>query len=186
MAFAENLRQIRKEQGISQESLAELLGVSRQAVSKWEQGLGYPEVEKLILLSQTLHVSLDALMSAERKNPGDSAESAVVKSGKIRVLSFDGRSIVHCSKIQSSHMFKAKADEPKYALFGTDGQSLWGENAVLLGWYADEESLKKETQCIMEALNRGEEAYELKYAVKVKKHWWKVKMDDSAQGGKGK
>ena len=39
MAFAENLKQIRKEKGISQEELAEQLEVSRQAVSKWEQGV---------------------------------------------------------------------------------------------------------------------------------------------------
>lgn len=45
MSFAEHLRQIRKEKGLSQEDLAELLDVSRQAVSKWEQGAGYPEVE---------------------------------------------------------------------------------------------------------------------------------------------
>lgn len=39
MSFAEHLRQIRKEKGLSQEDLAELLDVSRQAVSKWEQGV---------------------------------------------------------------------------------------------------------------------------------------------------
>ena len=39
MSFAENLRQIREEKNISQEKLAELLDVSRQAVSKWEQGV---------------------------------------------------------------------------------------------------------------------------------------------------
>ena len=38
MSFAERLKQIRKEKGLSQEDLAELLDVSRQAVSKWEQG----------------------------------------------------------------------------------------------------------------------------------------------------
>lgn len=39
MSFAENLRLIRKEKNISQEELAEIIGVSRQAVSKWEQGV---------------------------------------------------------------------------------------------------------------------------------------------------
>ena len=63
MRFAENLKQIRKEHHLSQEELAELLDVSRQAVSKWEQGQGYPEVEKLLLLAEKLNVSLDALMS---------------------------------------------------------------------------------------------------------------------------
>ena len=41
MNFAENLKQIRKERNLSQEELAELLGVSRQAVSKWEQELSH-------------------------------------------------------------------------------------------------------------------------------------------------
>ena len=58
MSFADNLKQIRKEKGLSQEELAELLEVSRQAVSKWEQGAGYPETEKLLLLSNRLNVSL--------------------------------------------------------------------------------------------------------------------------------
>ena len=48
MSFAENLKLIRKERNLSQEELAEILEVSRQAVSKWEQGDGYPEVEKLL------------------------------------------------------------------------------------------------------------------------------------------
>ena len=50
MSFAENLKQLRNEKQLSQEELAEMLDVSRQAVSKWEQGSGYPEVEKLLLL----------------------------------------------------------------------------------------------------------------------------------------
>ena len=65
MSFSENLKQIRREHHLSQEALAELLDVSRQAVSKWEQGQGYPEVEKLLLLSSKLNISLDALMSIE-------------------------------------------------------------------------------------------------------------------------
>ncbi len=47
MSFAENLQRIRKERHLSQEELAELLDVSRQAVSKWEQGAGYPENHKI-------------------------------------------------------------------------------------------------------------------------------------------
>ena len=47
MSFGENLQTIRKKNQLSQEGLAEMLGVSRQAVSKWELGEGYPEVESL-------------------------------------------------------------------------------------------------------------------------------------------
>lgn len=63
MSFGENLKNVRKQRGITQEELAEILGVSRQAISKWESDNGYPETEKLLLLSKTLNISLDYLMN---------------------------------------------------------------------------------------------------------------------------
>ena len=63
MTFPENLKRIRKSKQLSQEALAELLDVSRQSVSKWEQGICMPEAQMLLRLSETLNVSLDALMS---------------------------------------------------------------------------------------------------------------------------
>ncbi|MBR4605224.1 MAG: helix-turn-helix transcriptional regulator, partial [Lachnospiraceae bacterium] len=51
MSFGNNLRMIRKEKGITQEELADMLDVSRQAVSKWESEGGYPETDKLIVLA---------------------------------------------------------------------------------------------------------------------------------------
>ena len=48
MDFGMKLQSLRKEKGLSQEALAEKLHVSRQAVSKWESGAGYPEMDKLI------------------------------------------------------------------------------------------------------------------------------------------
>ena len=65
MSFSENLKKIRKDNNMSQEEFAELVGVSRQAVSKWESGEGYPEVEKLLFISKELNVSLDSLMCSE-------------------------------------------------------------------------------------------------------------------------
>ena len=58
MSFGSNLKLIRKEKGITQEQLAEMLNVSRQAVSKWESDSGYPETDKLLLLAGKLNVSL--------------------------------------------------------------------------------------------------------------------------------
>lgn len=65
MNFGEKLQQLRKEKGMSQEDLAGELNVSRQAVSKWESNNGYPETEKMILLSQLFNVSLDYLMKED-------------------------------------------------------------------------------------------------------------------------
>ena len=68
MDFGEKLLQLRKSKGMSQESLAEQLNTSRQAVSKWENGQGYPETEKLLLISNIFNVSIDYLLK-ERVEP---------------------------------------------------------------------------------------------------------------------
>lgn len=60
--FTEKLLTLRKEKGLSQEQLAELLNVSRQAVSKWESGQTYPEIDKLIILSDLFKITLDDLV----------------------------------------------------------------------------------------------------------------------------
>lgn len=62
MKFNEKLQKLRKEKGLSQESLAEILNVSRQAISKWESGQSYPETENLIILSGIFGVTIDRLI----------------------------------------------------------------------------------------------------------------------------
>src|SRR5665647_3799069 len=174
MGFAENLKTIRQERHISQEELAEIIGVSRQAVSKWEQGSGYPEMEKLLVLSKEINVSLDYLMLGEIKSTENNktltlSNNVIVPTGKITIKSYDGKSIVNCYKVLASHvMYKAKTDEPKYWLIGVNSGAFWGEESIILGWYADEEQIKKEMDEIAESIKNGVAAYELKYAVKVK------------------
>ena len=65
MELYEKLYELRRASGMSQEELAEKLGVSRQAVSKWESGATQPELPKLIELSKIYQVSVDALLSLE-------------------------------------------------------------------------------------------------------------------------
>lgn len=62
MNFAENLHFLRKRDKITQEELADKLGVSRQSVSKWETGEAYPETDKFIALADLFSVTLDALV----------------------------------------------------------------------------------------------------------------------------
>lgn len=67
MNFCEKLQKLRKEKNLSQEQLADELNVSRQAVSKWESGQGYPEIDKIILISDFFKVSLDDLLKENNK-----------------------------------------------------------------------------------------------------------------------
>ncbi|WP_019376601.1 helix-turn-helix domain-containing protein [Virgibacillus halodenitrificans] len=62
MAFGEKLFKLRKERGFSQEILAEKLNTTRQAISKWENGQGYPETEKLLMIGNVFGVSVDYLL----------------------------------------------------------------------------------------------------------------------------
>lgn len=65
MTFGKKLGELRKENGISQEKLAELVGVSRQAVTKWESGKSNPDTENLIRLAEVFGVSVDELCGKE-------------------------------------------------------------------------------------------------------------------------
>lgn len=69
MELAAQIAALRKKHGFSQEELGEKLGVSRQAVSKWESGQAVPELEKLKELSRIFGVSLNELLQLEESSP---------------------------------------------------------------------------------------------------------------------
>ncbi len=62
MTFGEKLAKARKENNMTQEQLADVLGVSRQSISKWESDIAYPETDKLIRMSELFGCSLDYLL----------------------------------------------------------------------------------------------------------------------------
>ncbi len=65
MSFGENLQFYRKREEITQEQLAERVGVSRQTISKWESDTSYPEMEKLIILCDLFGCTMDVLLRGE-------------------------------------------------------------------------------------------------------------------------
>ena len=176
MSFSENLKQIRKEHNLSQEELAELLDVSRQAVSKWEQGQGYPEVEKLLLLSSKLNISLDALMS-DGMNRAAGVKNENI-SGSIVITSPHENVITTCYKVTASNKMHGGKGAPQYALFGFSrgGSSYWGEPATFLGWYAGEEQISKEIAQIFDAISKGIPTYTLQFSAKTQRRWASIKI----------
>lgn len=65
MEFNEKLQTLRKQKGMTQEELAEVLFVSRTAVSKWESGRGYPNIESLKQIAKIFSVTVDELLSGD-------------------------------------------------------------------------------------------------------------------------
>ena len=176
MSFSENLKQLRRNHHLSQEELAELLDVSRQAVSKWEQGQGYPEVEKLLLLSSKLNISLDALMSVKTNH--DTGVNHKNGPGLIVITSPHENVIATCCKVAASGKMHGGKNSPQYALFGVDrgGSSYWGEPTTFLGWYANEEQISKEIGEIHKAISKGIPMYTLQYSAKTQRRWASIKI----------
>ena len=65
MEFNEKLQELRKQRGLTQEELAEKLYVSRTAISKWESGRGYPNIESLKAIAKFFEVTVDELLSTD-------------------------------------------------------------------------------------------------------------------------
>ena len=74
MTLADRIQQLRKQKGISQEELADRVGVSRQAVSKWESEQSTPDMDKVILLSDYFEVTTDYLLKGIEPAPPAAGE----------------------------------------------------------------------------------------------------------------
>lgn len=84
MKLCEKLYELRRAAGLSQEELAERLGVSRQAVSKWENGAAQPELSKLVELSRLYGVSVDELLSLEEAEKTEESKSTAAGDAPVQ------------------------------------------------------------------------------------------------------
>ena len=93
MEFHEKLQHLRKQNHLTQEQLAEQLYVSRTAISKWESGRGYPNLESLKMIAGVFGVSVDELLSGdelieltETENRANAGKISVLASGMLDIL----------------------------------------------------------------------------------------------------
>ena len=89
MEFHEKLQELRRRKGITQEELAESLYVSRTAISKWESGRGYPNIDSLKAISRFFGITVDELLSGEELLTL-AAEDHKQKVSRVRDLVFGG------------------------------------------------------------------------------------------------
>ena len=90
MTFGEKLSKLRKDYNYTQEQLADILGVSRQSISKWESDIAYPETNKLIELGKLFECSMDYLLKDEITEKNGTHEATFdenVKGASKRVMS---------------------------------------------------------------------------------------------------
>lgn len=159
MNFSQKLKDIRKKEGISQEQLAERIGVTRQAITKWETGKGLPDVENMVIIAEIFKTTIDELLmdsvaNKVEKRPGYTSETIydidcekhfdvnIGNAAWLLLLSGDDEKL-HI-KLSSENfenldsMFKIKLDEKKNKL------DVVCMNKTKLSRYEAEESLTVE------------------------------------------
>ena len=136
------LADLRKEHGYSQEELADKLGVSRQAISKWERGEASPDTDNLIELSKIYGVSLDELIGLEKTSSSkekvnskinvninadlnhtigkddDDDDDSTIKISKDGIVISDGKDTLHINKGVTINGTKYQRDKRKEKIIG--------------------------------------------------------------------
>lgn len=79
MSLGKKVAEARKSKNLTQEQLAELMAVTRQSVSRWESDLAYPEMDKVVLLSEILDVSCDYLLKDGKVNAETNSNGSVTR-----------------------------------------------------------------------------------------------------------
>lgn len=128
-------------------------------------------------MSKELDISLDYLVGNGKYTDAPQKENTPA-SGRITIKTYDGKTAVSCYKVVSQRI-SIGTEVPNYVLFGIDRSSFLSldENRNTLGYYADKESVTKEINEIMIALNNGSPTYELKYCTKVKETFFTIKLE---------
>lgn len=116
MTLGERLKEHRKNSGLSQEKVAEIIGVSRQAVTKWEADQSSPSSENLIALASLFHTSLDELVAndIQRKNKSN----LILRSNlTLLAISFQAGALHACTQDTSYRNLSTGVELPDHGAF---------------------------------------------------------------------
>lgn len=136
MIFSEKLQILRKNKGLTQEELAEKLGVSRQAVAKWESGLGFPDIFNLIQISNMMNVSVDYLVKDQEcaVNISPQQRTDIDELIEFRLEANVNTYAAYMNEVDAtrptSHDFRYESGEYMYHDTYVGGEEFAGEEAV--------------------------------------------------------
>ncbi len=136
MIFSEKLQILRKNKGFTQEVLADKLGVSRQAVAKWESGQIYPDISNLIQISELMNVSVDYLVK-DRNCTVNIKESTATDLDELIAFRLEANVNTYAAFMNevdstrpASHDFRYENGEYMYHDTYVGGEEFAGEEAV--------------------------------------------------------
>lgn len=88
MTLGNRIQELRKRQSLSQEAFADIMGVTRQSVSKWELDQSYPAIDKLIEIADFFNVSLDEMLRNE-------TNQSSIKTNNVQDINNDNDDVIH-------------------------------------------------------------------------------------------
>lgn len=168
MVFSEKLKELRIKKGMSPEDLSEILDVSRQSVSRYENGTAQPAFDKLLLISNHFNVTIDFLLDNSIEINPQAVASAEGRD-KITIISKIDKKMSSFYKFLLSPVVGKKDYHPEILLLGVDGHSFWGDSTIALGWYRNRADAEKELREILETMSQGISSYELHHYTNVRK-----------------
>lgn len=181
--FQDKLKQLRLESDMSQEDLAEIMGVTRQSVSKYENGTAEPSYEKLAIIVEYFDVTYDFLLEGTYSGESQSQEDSATDDKQVKQEQpaiFIASPLLDDDEDQAYVSFEAVVKpthvdldfKPDAVLFGTPPKtsSIFKPKKVELAWYRTIEDAEREKEAIEAALANGEETYDLEYFAPVKRY----------------
>ncbi|MCI7767894.1 MAG: helix-turn-helix domain-containing protein [Oscillospiraceae bacterium] len=127
IVIAENIKKLRTEKGISQETLSERMGVSVQAVSKWENGLSCPDISLLPELGEFFGVTVDFLLTGKEADI-TKGECGLPNDGRLRIVQARGNKILGQNEYDSRLVIKLQM--PKSSEQPRLNVDIWGSCSV--------------------------------------------------------
>lgn len=94
--------------------------------------------------------------------------TAPLSEEKIKISTFDGSQLVNCLSVKYSKIAFPAKNEPAYILQAVDRIGFFGAHTVILGWYEDETTVRKEMEEITIAMNNGDAVYKLQHYTDIK------------------
>lgn len=135
MSFRDNLLFLRDSRNMTQEQLAMLLGVTRQAVSKWEAGASTPDMDRLVRLCEIFEVDLDELIRGDVTTAHVNRALAVpVDAPQTDVTGYDPHMRARALLIVAAVTLVAAVGSLFFALSAWSQILIWGVIAIAVGW----------------------------------------------------
>lgn len=158
MDFGDKLKQIRVSQGLSQEQLAEKIGVSRQAITKWETKKGLPDIENMVILAEIFKLTLDELVLQEAQL--QAKRKTLYESETVYDIDGDKHFDIHMGSARSIRITSGEDEKLRIKLQSETLENLSSLYKIKL----DEKKNKLDIDCVK---SKGISRYETEAAVDV-------------------